>query len=206
MDSGPSTPAPAPSGDPGAAPEAAPTAPAEHPPIKHIWRSEQPLTTRVVHIARHPSSLKLIKYGAVSVISTIVSQVTLFLVFGVFRLMSEVPANLLANVLATIPSYTLNRRWVWGKGGKSHWLREVVPFWCLSFAGLALSSFTVWAAGQFARDHHLSHAATAILVNAANLFAFGVLWVLKFVIYNKLFHVAPIEHPDDESPADLVQA
>ena len=41
--------------------------------------------------------------------------------------MSEVPANILANVLATIPSYWLNRRWVWGKGGKSHFWREVGP-------------------------------------------------------------------------------
>jgi len=141
----------------------------------------------------HPSSVKLIKYAGVSVISTVVSQVTLFLTFGVFQLMSEVPANLVANAVATVPSYTLNRRWVWGKGGKSHLWREVVPFWVLSFLGLAVSSVAVWAAGTFARNHHLSHGATTILVNAANLLSFALLWVVKFVIYNKLFHVEPIE-------------
>ena len=33
----------------------------------------------------HPSSVKVIKYASVSVISTVVSQVTLLLTFGVFR-------------------------------------------------------------------------------------------------------------------------
>jgi putative flippase GtrA len=144
----------------------------------------------------HPSSVKLIKYAGVSLVSTIVSQVTLILVFGVFHLMSEVPANILANVLATVPSYVLNRRWVWGKSGKSHFWKEVAPFWILSFVGLAFSSLAVWLAGDFARSHGLSHGATALLVNLANLVSFGILWIVKFVIYNKLFHVAPVEYEE----------
>lgn len=175
-----------------------------HSPLAHIWSSDQPLFARLRQIMAHPSSVKLIKYAGVSVISTIVSQVTLLLVFGVFRLMSEVPANILANVLATIPSYTLNRRWVWGKGGKSHFWREVVPFWVLSFIGLAFSSLAVWLAGDFARNHGLSHAATSLLVNAANLFSFALLWIVKFVIYNKLFHVDPVEY--EEHHTDKVAA
>lgn len=183
-----------------------------HPPLSHIWASDEPLVARVRQIIAHPSSMKLWKYAGVSVISTIVSQVTLFLTFGVFRVMSEVPANILANVLATIPSYTLNRRWVWGKGGKSHLWREVVPFWVLSFVGLAFSSLAVWAAGSFARHHGLGHGATTILVNGANLMSFAILWVVKFVIYNKLFHIDPIEfeehhaEKEDDRSANLAAA
>ena len=175
----------------------------EHPPIGHLWSSDEPLITRLRQIIAHPSSLKLFKYSAVSVISTLVSQVTLLLTFGTFRLMSEVPANLLANVLATVPSYTLNRRWVWGKGGKSHLWREVVPFWVLAFVGLAVSSVAVWLAGGVARHHHLGHGSTAVLVNGANLLSFAVLWVGKFIIYNKLFHMAPVEFDEHhgEAPA-----
>ena len=174
----------------------------DHPPLSHIWASDEPLVVRVRQIIAHPSSLKLFKYAGVSVISTIVSQVTLFLTFGVFRVMSEVPANLLANVLATIPSYTLNRRWVWGKSGQSHFWREIVPFWVLSFIGLAFSSLAVWAAGDFARAHNLGHGATTVLVNGANLMSFAILWVVKFVIYNKLFHIDPVEfdeHHDEHT-------
>ena len=175
-----------------------------HPPLKHIWASDQSLHIRVRQMMAHPSSVKVIKYAGVSVISTIVSQVTLLLTFGVFHVMSEVPANLLANVLATIPSYVLNRRWVWGKSGKSHFWKEVAPFWILSFVGLAFSSLAVWIAGDIARSHDLSHGATALLVNLANLMSFAILWVVKFVIYNKLFHVAPVEY--EEHHAEKVAA
>jgi putative flippase GtrA len=170
----------------------------------HVWRADAPLFTRVADMMRHPTGKKLIKYSAVSIISTTVSQVTLLMVFGVFHWLSPVPANIVANAVATIPSYTLNRRWVWGKGGRSHVLREVVPFWVLSFVGLALSSVMVYGAGQFAKHHGLHHFGTAVLVNAANLFAFGALWILKFIIFNKLFHIEPIEFTEGE--ADLVEA
>ncbi len=160
--------------------------------------------TRVVQVIRHPSSLKLVKYASVSAISTVVSQVTLLLTFGIYRVMSEVPANVVANVVATVPSYYLNRSWVWGKNGKSHLWREVVPFWVLSFIGLGFSSLAVWMAGDFARAHHMNHLGISVLVNAANFVSFGILWIGKFLIYQKLFHVSPVEMPSGES--DLVDA
>jgi putative flippase GtrA len=180
------------------------TDPEGHPSVRHIWASEQALLARLRQIMAHPSSVKLIKYASVSVISTIVSQVTLILLFGVYHVMSEVPANIVANVLATIPSYALNRRWVWGKSGKSHFWKEVAPFWILSFVGLAFSSLAVWLAGDFARAHNLHHLGTSILVNLANLASFAILWVVKFVIYNKLFHIDPVEF--EEHHAEKVAA
>ncbi|HEX4163626.1 MAG TPA: GtrA family protein [Acidimicrobiales bacterium] len=176
----------------------------EHPPLKHIWSSDQPMMARIRQIIAHPSSLKLFKYAGVSVISTIVSQVTLFMTFGVWRVMSEVPANILANAVATVPSYYLNRKWVWGKGGRSHLWREVVPFWVLSFIGLGFSSLAVWLAGNFARNHNYGHATTTILVNAANLMSFAILWIVKFLIYNKLFHIDPVEY--EEHHAEKVES
>ena len=44
-----------------------------------------------------------------------------------------------ANVVATIPSYFLNRMWVWGKGGRSHVMKEIVPFWVMSAIGITVS-------------------------------------------------------------------
>jgi putative flippase GtrA len=175
-----------------------------HPRISHIWSSDQALHARIRQIIAHPSSVKLIKYASVSLISTVVSQITLILLFGVYHVMSEVPANIVANVLATVPSYALNRRWVWGKSGQSHFWKEVAPFWILSFIGLAFSSVAVWLAGEYARSHHLSHGATSLLVNVANLLSFGILWIVKFLIYNKLFHVDPVEY--EEHHAEKVAA
>jgi hypothetical protein len=33
-------------------------------------------------------------------------------------------------------------------------------------------------------------------VNLASLLSFAILWIVKFVIYNKLFHVEPIEYEE----------
>jgi hypothetical protein len=69
---------------------------------------------------------------------------------------------------------------------------------------LAFSSLAVWLAGDFARSHGYGHGATALLVNLANLLSFAILWIVKFVIYNKLFHVEPIEY--EEHHAEKVAA
>ena len=75
----------------------------------------------------------------VSVISTIVSFGVLFLVFGVLKLWGEIASTVFANVVATVPSYYLNRKWVWGKGGRSHLTKEIMPFWALSALGIVVS-------------------------------------------------------------------
>ena len=125
-----------------------------------------------------------LKYMLSSVISVAVTEAVLFLVFGVFRLFSAEISNVVATAVAAIPSYYLNRNWAWGKSGRSHFLREVVPFWSLAFIGLALSLVTVGIAQSFAHYHGFSHLVDALFVNFASLVAFGVVWVGKFFIFN----------------------
>ena len=54
-------------------------------------------------------------------------------------------------------------------------------------AKAALNAYTATLAHNFADAHHLHHLARTILVVGANVAAFGVLWVLKFLILNRLF-------------------
>ena len=112
---------------------------------------------RLRELYERPHIRRLTRYSMVSVISTIVSQGTLFITFGLLRVWSAVPSNVFANAVATVPSYYLNRSWAWGKTGKSHLWREVVPFWGLSFAGMALSMWTVWIASKWSLQHHYTH-------------------------------------------------
>jgi len=125
-----------------------------------------------------------IKYAIASVISVAVTEVLLFLIFGVFRMFDAVVSNIVATALAAIPSYYLNRNWAWGKNGRSHLWREVVPFWALAFLGLALSIVTVDWTQAFATAHGFSHLLDALFVNAASLTAFGIVWIGKFFIFN----------------------
>jgi len=155
---------------------------------------------RLVHLwekRETPEAVHLFKYTMVSVISTIVSFGVLFLVFGVLKLWGAVGSTVFANAAATIPSYYLNRKWVWGKGGRSHLTKEIIPFWSLSAVGIFVSIFGAATARHLSKVHHLSHLEQTALVLLANLVSFGIFWILKFLIFNRIFHVHPLEELDE---------
>ena len=153
---------------------------------------------RLWQFARTPEGLKMIKFTMVSVISALTSLVVLTFVYGVLGLWSEVTSVLFANVTAGIPSYILNRRWVWGKTGRSHLLKEILPFAVISVTGIGFAAYTASLAHHFASAHHLHHLARTVLVVATNVVSFGTLWLFKFMILNRLF----AQIPDTESAAD----
>ncbi len=158
------------------------------------------LTVRVVHLweKRHtPEAIRLFKYTMVSVVSTAVSFGVLAVVFGVLHLWGEIASTVFANVVATVPSYYLNRMWVWGKSGRSHVTKEIFPFWVMATIGIVVSIFGAALARHIGREHNLSHFDQTLLVLAANLLSFGVFWVLKFMLFNRLFHVHPLEELDE---------
>ena len=142
---------------------------------------------RLWEFAHTPDGLKLLRYTAVSAISALISICILTIVYGVLRLWSEVWSVLFSNVMAGFPSYYLNRRWVWGKGGRSHLWREVLPFWVMSLTGIGFALYTATLAHEFAQSHHLNHLARTVLVVGSNAAAFGIVWLLKFMILNRLF-------------------
>jgi len=99
----------------------------------------------------------------------------------------------------------MNRRWAWGKTGKSHMMKEVVPFWGLALVGWAFSTFAVWSMGRYAKDHHFSHGDKTLSILFVYFAAFGVLWVAKFMIFNSLMfvhtHHDHRDHHDDARAA-----
>ena len=147
-----------------------------------------PLVESVRERARTPGGQKALKYMAVSVITVAVSQVALFTLYAGLQWTAK-SANVLACLIGGIPSYYLNRTWTWGKKGRSHLLKEVVPFWGLAFLGLAFSTWTADFAETHAIEATDSRFAQAMIINAAVIAAFGVLWVAKFVIFNKVLFV-----------------
>jgi putative flippase GtrA len=141
---------------------------------------------------------KLFRYSMVSVISTAASFFVLLIVYGVLQLWSEVPSTVFANLMATFPSYWLNRRWAWGKTGRSHLFKEVLPFWGMAAIGIAFSIVGASVARHIGITHHLSHAELTVVVLAANVFSFALFWVLKLMLFNRLFHVQPLIDEIDE--------
>jgi putative flippase GtrA len=145
--------------------------------------------------AQSPAGKKAIKYTLVSVISVIVTQIAL-LVLQLLHV-DPVPANLAACTIGGVPSYYLNRRWAWGKSGKSHMWKEVVPFWTMNFVGIAFSTWSVAVADHWGQAHVDTHLMRSMVVNAANLGSFGVLWIGKFLVFNKFMF--GVDHSAAES-------
>jgi putative flippase GtrA len=146
--------------------------------------------TTSIASARATIDRRPVRYAMVSVVAVAVSQTVLVLTNGVLG-WSAVTSNLTAVSIGAIPSYTLNRAWVWGKRGRNHLWREVVPFWALALLGLGFSTLVVALADDWYD--------APWVVNAANIFAFGVLWVVKYLLLDALlFSIAPADVDLDE--------
>jgi putative flippase GtrA len=155
---------------------------------------------RLWQLSRTPEGLKMVKFTMVSVISALTALTVLTIVYGVLHLWSEVPSVLFANLVAGIPSYLLNRQWVWGKSGRSHLVKEILPFAVISVTGIGFSLFTAQLAHDYATSHHLHHLIRTLLVLGTNIASFGALWLVKFAILNRLFAQLPDLEVAAEAP------
>ena len=85
---------------------------------------------------------KGLRYLGVSVVNVVVGQ-SLLLMFHAILGWPQAAANALAVLISAVPAYYLSRAWVWGKSGKSHFKKEVLPFWIFVFIGLVFSTSMV---------------------------------------------------------------
>jgi putative flippase GtrA len=145
-----------------------------------------PICQRVLRPTRGDGSMsRFIRYSMVSAVAIVISQVTILVCAWVFGL-SGIAANTIGALVATPASYELNRKWAWRKGGKSHLWREVVPFWALTIIGWLASTGTVEIADSLCKSHGVTGLARAVAIMGASLFAYGVVWIGKFFLFNRL--------------------
>lgn len=131
-----------------------------------------------------PGVRRLVKFAAVSAIAVAVSQTTLLVTFGLLHWEARA-ANLASFVLSTIPSFELNRRWTWRRGGRTHLRRELIPFWVLAFLGLVASDQATRFAAAASEDLS-SRTVRTLVVMGASLATYGVLWLVKFALLDRL--------------------
>ena len=118
------------------------------------------------------------RYLAVSVINLMNHQALLFVANSLWN-WSGGWANVFAACIAAVPAYLLSRAWVWEVSGKHDLRAEVLPFWLLALAGLVVSTglaeFTDRTFGA------------GVLVNIASLAGYFIVWVVKFVLLDRIF-------------------
>lgn len=144
------------------------------------------LLRRAAVLARTPSGRKAIRYGAVSAFNVAFSQTLLVLGYAVLRWPART-ANLVAAAIGIVPAYVLSRRWVWQRSGRSNLLREVAPFWGITAVGIVASTYAAGLGEGLARRLTEDRSVQSIVVASCALLAYGVVWVAKFVIFDRLF-------------------
>ena len=145
-------------------------------------------------LARSHHGRRALKYSMVSVIAIACSQAILISTHAFLGWEAGV-SNVVAVVVSSVPSYLLNRAWVWGRKGNHSWTREVLPFWFFALCGLTLSSLFVWAATKWSD--------ATLVVSAANLSAFGLLWVGRYILLDQLLFAALDHVHEEDEPALL---
>ena len=131
-----------------------------------------------------------LRYGAVSIIATLTSQCVLAVLVST-RATSPVLGNVIATAAGIVPSFELNRRWVWRRTGRPDLGRQIAPFVVLSLAGLLLSSLSVALVARRAASSGLEGTARTLAIEAANLAAFGLLWLVQFAVLDRLLFRHP---------------
>ena len=126
---------------------------------------------------------RLVRYTGVSAIATTTSLSVLFVLVGLVG-MTEAWSNVVATAIGTVPSFELNRRWVWRRHGRRSLLGQIVPFTALSFTGLLVSTVAVGlVSGRTVGWSHWGHTLAVELANAA---AYGSLWVVQYVVLDRV--------------------
>lgn len=158
--------------------------------------------------SRTEAGKRAIRYSATSVICVGITQVLIIIFLTVIGLRvvgwsKETSSNLVATMITSVPAFALNKYWVWGKRGRAHMRREVLPFWAFTVAGWTVSTVTVALA-----SHHVGtpgSAARTISVMAASVFGFGILWVAKYIFLDKIMF-GPEHHTPYDEDIELEEA
>ncbi len=138
---------------------------------------------------------KLLRYASVSAIATAVS-LSILGVLVATGTTSPAWANVVATAVGTVPSFELNRRWVWGKTGRRSVRAEIGPFCVLSFLELGLSTLAVGAASGWAAAAGFGVDARTFVAVAANVTTFATLWAAQYVILDRALFAVRADQAD----------
>ncbi|HZX09001.1 GtrA family protein [Kribbella sp.] len=122
------------------------------------------------------------KYSASSVVATVVSQLAFALCywFGAPALV----ATLVAWLAGAVPNYVLNRRYTWGRSGQK-----------LPYTIIVIGSAVTAALVTSLTDHLVqpieSHAWKTLLVTGSYFGTYAVLFIVKFVLFDRLVFAKP---------------
>ena len=128
-----------------------------------------------------------VRYILVSVLNLVNHQGVLFVAHSVWG-WSGGWANALAAVVSAVPAYILSKRWVWKSQGTYSLRDEIIPFWGIAVLGLVVSSLMAELADRLF--------GSSLAVAAGSLIGYVIVWILKFMLLEKMFARAGHHHEE----------
>ena len=128
---------------------------------------------------------RIVRSLCVSGVSTVLG-LTILAVLIHFDVTSPSAANVISAIACIGPSFALNRRWVWKAAGRSHWRREVMPFWGYSLFRLVLTTVAVATAAHWAGSIGASPGHRTMIILGASIVTSGMLWMGQFLLLDKV--------------------
>jgi putative flippase GtrA len=126
----------------------------------------------------------------------LVSEVVLVGAYGALRL-ATVVATVAAFIAGAVPNWILNRRWAWERHGRVDFRREMLPYGAIVALSLLLATVVTAATDRLASTLTESIALRSILVGAAYIAMTLIMFIVKFVLFDRLVFA---ERPGDAAP------
>lgn len=126
------------------------------------------------------------RYTAGSVIAGVVSEVAFLAVYGL-GLAGPQGATVVAFLAGAVPNYFLNRRWTWERTGRAHPVRELLPYVATIVTSALIASAVTGFVDARVADWFSSRPVQVAVVALSFGATYGVLFVLKFLVFDVLF-------------------
>jgi putative flippase GtrA len=137
------------------------------------------------------------KYSAASVVATVISQVAFALCYWFGT--APIVATTVAWVCGTVPSYLMNRRWTWGHSGRPG--RDLLPYAIIVVTSAVLAGLVTTLTDNAVQGRVASHFWQTVLVSGSYLGTYGVLFILKFVLFDRYVFAKPAAPAADPAAA-----
>lgn len=129
---------------------------------------------------------KVVRFGTGSVVATVCSQATFFVLYGPLGASTTV-SSVLAWCAGAVPNYWINRAWTWGLRGRPSMRRELLPY-----AGIVLGTLVLAVVATTAADRALDRTSVpdgvqALLVTGTYFLVYAVMFVFRFLLFDRLF-------------------
>jgi putative flippase GtrA len=143
---------------------------------------------------RRPLAIRLARFTAGSAVAAAVSEVVFVLLYGPGGAGPRVAA-VVAFFAGAIPNWGLNRRWTWQRRGRPGVRRELLPYAAVVISTAVAATALTGLTDGWVKSLEAPRTIQVGLVAIAFLVPYGAVFLLKFVLFERLVFSDPLRSP-----------